>query len=144
MKNCPLLGVRGSTPSLELRPATDELLDQLAEVVRAGKTHAVPAPYDDPMSFYEPDPDPRVAKWLGSIWPRRGNLEPGAWRLYFVVTRSCRPVARLRRDRIQISRVNRVAVVGHIFSLMSIRISSALTGMAVKKPRIIDSCIIIQ
>jgi hypothetical protein len=29
---------------LELRGATDELLDQLAEVVRAGKTRADPAP----------------------------------------------------------------------------------------------------
>ena len=64
MKNYPLLDVRVSTPTLELRGATDELLDQLAEVVRAGKTHADPAPYDDPMSFYEPDPDLRVAKWL--------------------------------------------------------------------------------
>jgi hypothetical protein len=53
MKNYPLLRVRVSTPTLELRGATDELLDQLAEVVHAGKTHASPAPYDDPMSFYE-------------------------------------------------------------------------------------------
>ena len=42
MKNYPLLGVRVTTPTLELRGATDELLDQLAEVVRAGKTHAEP------------------------------------------------------------------------------------------------------
>jgi hypothetical protein len=40
MKNYPLLDVRVSTPTLELRSATDELLDQLADVVRAGKTHA--------------------------------------------------------------------------------------------------------
>lgn len=38
-------------------------------MVRAGKTHADPPPYDDPMSFYEPDPDLRVAKWLWAIWP---------------------------------------------------------------------------
>lgn len=44
----PLLDVRVSTPTLELRGATDELLDQLAEVVRAGKTRADPAPYDGP------------------------------------------------------------------------------------------------
>ncbi len=67
MKNYPLLDVRVSTPTLELRGATDELLDQLAEVVRAGKTHADPAPYDDPMSFYAPNPDLRVAKWLRAI-----------------------------------------------------------------------------
>jgi hypothetical protein len=45
---------------------------QLAEVVRAGKTHADPASYDDPMSFYEPGPDLRVAKWLRATWRRRG------------------------------------------------------------------------
>jgi hypothetical protein len=92
MKNYPLLGVRVSTPTLELRGATDELLDQLAEVVRAGKTHADPAPYDDPMSSYEPDPDLRVAKWLRAIWRRRGKVEPDAWRLYFVVMVAGRPV----------------------------------------------------
>ncbi len=51
MKSYPLLNVRVRTPMLELRGATDELLDQLAEVVHAGKTHTDPAAYDDPMSF---------------------------------------------------------------------------------------------
>ena len=92
MKSYPLFDVRVSTPRLELRGATDELLDELAETVRAGKTHADPAPYDDPMSFYEPDPDLRVAKWLRSIWRRRGIVEPAAWRLYFVVMVDGRPV----------------------------------------------------
>lgn len=92
MKNYPLLSVRISTPELELHPATDELLDLLAEVVRAGKTHADPAPYDDPMSFYEPDPDLRVAKWLPAIWRRRRAVEPDYWRLYFVVMVDGRPV----------------------------------------------------
>lgn len=92
MKNYPLLGVRVSTPRLELRSATDDLLDELAEFVRAGKTHADPAPYDDPMSFYEPDPDLRVATWLRAIWRRRGAVEPDAWRLYFVVMVDGRPV----------------------------------------------------
>lgn len=92
MKSYPLLDVRVSAPTLELRGATDELLDQLAEVVRAGKTHAEPAPYDDPMSFYEPDPDLRVAKWLRAIWRSRGKVEPDAWRLYFVVMVDGRPV----------------------------------------------------
>jgi RimJ/RimL family protein N-acetyltransferase len=85
MRNYPLLAVRVSTPRLELRAATDDLLDELADLVRAGKTHADPPPYDDPMSFYEPDPDLRVAKWLRAIWRRRGIVEPDAWRLYFVV-----------------------------------------------------------
>jgi RimJ/RimL family protein N-acetyltransferase len=92
MKNYPLLDVRISTPTLELRSATDELLDELAEAVRAGKTHAEPPPYDDPMSFYETDPDLRVAKWLRAIWRRRGTVEPDEWRLYFVVMVDGRPV----------------------------------------------------
>ncbi|MBM7785611.1 GNAT family N-acetyltransferase [Tenggerimyces flavus] len=92
MKNYPLLEVRVSTPKLELRASTDELLDQLAEVVRAGKTHAEPAPYDDPMSFYETDPDLRVAKWLRAVWRRRGTVEPGAWRLNFAVMVDGQPV----------------------------------------------------
>ncbi|MFD1054911.1 GNAT family N-acetyltransferase [Terrabacter terrigena] len=81
-----------STPTLELRGATDELLDQLAEVVREGRTHAEPPPYDDPMSFYEKDPDLRVAKWLRAVWRGRGRVEPEAWRLYFVVMVDGRPV----------------------------------------------------
>ncbi|MGY4770367.1 GNAT family N-acetyltransferase (plasmid) [Kribbella sp. CWNU-51] len=85
MKSYPLLDVRVSTPTLELRGATDNLLDELADAVRDGKMHADPAPYDDPISFYEPDPDVRVAKWLRAIWRGRGKVEPDAWRLYFVV-----------------------------------------------------------
>jgi hypothetical protein len=50
------------------------------------------APYDDPMSFYENDPDLRVAKWLRAIWRRRGTVDPDAWRLYFVVMVDGRPV----------------------------------------------------
>jgi RimJ/RimL family protein N-acetyltransferase len=85
MKSYPLLDVRVTTPTLELRGATDDLLDELAGAVRDGKTHADPPPYDDPMSFYEADPDVRVAKWLRGIWRGRGRVEPDAWRLYFVV-----------------------------------------------------------
>lgn len=92
MMSYPLLDVRVSTPTLELHGATDELLDQLAVAVRAGKTHDDPAPYDDPMSFYETDPDLRVAKWLRAIWRRRGTVEPDAWRLNFVVIVDGRPV----------------------------------------------------
>lgn len=92
MKSYPLLGVRVSTPTLELHSATDELLDELSELVRSGKTHAEPAPYDDPMSFYEKDPDVRVAKWLRGIWRGRGHVEPEGWRLYFVVMVEGRPV----------------------------------------------------
>ncbi|RZT17202.1 RimJ/RimL family protein N-acetyltransferase [Kribbella sp. VKM Ac-2569] len=92
MKAYPLFDVRVSTPKLELRGATDDLLDQLAEDVRAGKTHADPLPYDDPISLYEPDPDLRVAKWLQAIWRGRGRVEADAWRLYFVVVVDGQPV----------------------------------------------------
>ncbi|WP_083283443.1 GNAT family N-acetyltransferase [Humibacillus sp. DSM 29435] len=92
MKSYPLLNVCVTTPVLELRGATDELLDQLAEVVRAGKTHAHPLPYDDPMSFYETDTDLRVATWLRAIWRRRGTVKPDSWRLSFVVVVDGRPV----------------------------------------------------
>jgi RimJ/RimL family protein N-acetyltransferase len=92
MKSYPLLGVRVSTPTLELHSATDELLDDLSGLVRSGKTHAEPAPYDDPMSFYEKDPDVRVAKWLRGVWRGRGHVEPDGWRLYFVVMVDGRPV----------------------------------------------------
>ena len=92
MKSYPLLGVRVSTPTLELHSATDDLLDELSELVRSGKTHAEPAPYDDPMSFYEKDPDVRVAKWLRGVWRGRGHVEPDGWRLYFVVMVDGRPV----------------------------------------------------
>lgn len=92
MTSYPLLDVRVSTPTLELRGATDDLLGQLADVVRAGGTHADPAPYDDPMSFYEPDPDLRVATWLRAIWRGRGKVEPDSWRLYFVVVVDGHPV----------------------------------------------------
>ncbi len=92
MKSYPLFDVRVSTPTLELRGATDDLLDQLAEDVRAGKTHADPLPYDDPISLYEPDPDLRVAKWLQAIWRGRGRVEADAWRLYFVVVVDGQPV----------------------------------------------------
>jgi RimJ/RimL family protein N-acetyltransferase len=92
MKSYPLLDVRVSTPRLELRGATDELLDQLAEIVRAGKTHADPAPYDDPMSFYEADPDLRVIEWLRAVWRQRGKVEADSWRLHFVVVLEGRAV----------------------------------------------------
>jgi RimJ/RimL family protein N-acetyltransferase len=103
MRNYPLLDLRVSTPRLELRGASDQLLDELAEVVRAGKTYADPPPYDDPMSLYEPDPDLRVAKWLRAIWRRRGIVEPDAWRLYLVVVVDGRPVGEQTLDGVSFS-----------------------------------------
>lgn len=92
MKSYPLLDIRVTTPRLELRGASDELLDELSELVRAGKTHSDPPAYDDPMSFYENDPDLRVARWLRAIWRRRGTVEPDFWRLYLIVMVDGRPI----------------------------------------------------
>jgi RimJ/RimL family protein N-acetyltransferase len=116
MRNYPLLGLRVSTPALELRGATDELLDELADLVRAGKTHADPAPYDDPMSFYETDPDLRVAKWLRAVWRRRGTVEPDMWRLYFVVMVDGRPVGEQSLTGMSFSTLGTVAT----FSWLSV------------------------
>lgn len=63
----------------------DDLLQQLAPVVRLGKATAVPPPWDDPSAFYELTPDVRVWKWLQGIWRGRGTVRPELWRLYFVV-----------------------------------------------------------
>lgn len=72
--------------------ATDALLEQLAPLVHDGKAVAEPAPYDDPMSLYEADPDERVIRWLQGIWRGRGTVSPAFWRLYFVVLLDGRPV----------------------------------------------------
>lgn len=85
MSPYPPLDVRVVTPRLELRGATDDLLERLIPVVRSGKATADPPPWDDPHPFYESDPDVRVQKWLRGIWRGRGTVRPELWRLYFVV-----------------------------------------------------------
>ncbi|MFD7155241.1 GNAT family N-acetyltransferase [Kribbella sp. NPDC059898] len=92
MLSYPLLDVRVSTPLLELRAATDELLEQLVPVVHAGKMKAEPSPYDDPIAFHEDDPDLRVAKWLRAMWRGRGIVEADRWRMNFVVVVDGEPV----------------------------------------------------
>lgn len=87
------LDVRVVTPRLELRGATDDLLERLAPLVRSGKAMADPPPWDDPCPFYEPDPDVRVRKWLQGIWRGRGTVSPERWRLYFVVIVDGEPIA---------------------------------------------------
>ncbi|SMY05485.1 hypothetical protein BAURA86_04110, partial [Brevibacterium aurantiacum] len=72
-------------PRLELVGAGDEMLAALAPLVRDGKVFAEPAPYDDPMSFYESDPDVRVSRWLQSVWRGRGRFSPSDFRLAFAV-----------------------------------------------------------
>ncbi|ROR66930.1 GNAT family N-acetyltransferase [Agrococcus jenensis] len=92
MLSYPPLNVRVTTPRIQLAGATDELLAELQQVVHDGKATADPAPYDDPMSLYEADPDVRVRKWLQAIWRGRGSVTPDFWRLQFVVVVDGRPV----------------------------------------------------
>lgn len=86
------LNVTVTTPGLELRGATDDLLEALAPLVRDGQADADPPPFDDPISFYENDPDVRVQKWLRAVWRSRARVEPGFWRLGLVVVVGGRPV----------------------------------------------------
>lgn len=79
------LQIRVKTPRLELVGAGDDMLAALAPLVRDGKVFAEPAPYDDPMSFYESDPSARVSKWLQSVWRGRGRFGPAEFRLAFAV-----------------------------------------------------------
>ncbi|WP_211168030.1 GNAT family protein [Brevibacterium sp. 'Marine'] len=65
---------------------------ELAPLVRDGKVFAEPAPYDDPMSFYESDPDVRVSRWLQSVWRGRGRFSPAEFRLAFAVIVDGEPV----------------------------------------------------
>lgn len=88
----PPLAVRVVTPRLELRGATDELLERVAPLVWAGKADDDPPPYDDPFWAYEPDPDRRVEQWLRGVWRGRGTVSPERWRLHFVVIVDGEPV----------------------------------------------------
>jgi RimJ/RimL family protein N-acetyltransferase len=81
----PAFDVHVGTPRLELRAATDDLLEELARLVHDGKAAAHPPPYDDPISFYEKDADLRVQRWMQAIWRGRARVEPDFWRLYFAV-----------------------------------------------------------
>lgn len=88
----PPLDIRVVTPRLELVGATDARLEQLAPAVRAGKADAEPPPWDDPSSFYEPDPEVRVEKWLRAIWRGRSEVSAEYWRLNLVVVVDGAPV----------------------------------------------------
>jgi RimJ/RimL family protein N-acetyltransferase len=80
----PPLQVEVTTPRLRLRGASDDLLEQLLPVVRAGVVEPDEVPFDDPMSLYEDSPT-REWRWLRAAWRNRGRVEPDWWRLNFVV-----------------------------------------------------------
>ena len=89
----PPLDMRIVTPRLQLHGASDDLLEQLAPLVRAGKADDDPQPYDDPFWAYETDPEKRVNLWLRGVWRGRGTVRPGGvWRLQFVVMIDGEPV----------------------------------------------------
>jgi RimJ/RimL family protein N-acetyltransferase len=92
MSGYPPLDLLIRTPMLELRGATDELLEALVPAVRAGIVDpALPLPFDDPVSHYEPSPQ-REWRWLRSTWAGRSRVDPTSWRLYFVVVVDGEPV----------------------------------------------------
>ncbi len=80
----PPLGIEVRTPRLTLAAATDERLERLLPVVRTGVVGPGELPFDDPMSLYDESPS-REWRWLRGIWAGRARVEPGRWRLYFVV-----------------------------------------------------------
>jgi RimJ/RimL family protein N-acetyltransferase len=87
----PPLNVQVHTPRLSLLGATDDLLERLVPVVRAGVVTTPPWPFDDPMSLYEDSPD-REWRWLRAVWSGRGRVSDSFWRLYLVVVVDGEPI----------------------------------------------------
>ena len=87
----PPLNLEVRTPRLTLAGATDELLERLVPIVRAGVADAAPWPFDDPMSLYADSPD-REWRWLRGIWAGRARVDQSFWRLYFVVLLDGEPI----------------------------------------------------
>lgn len=87
----PPLNVQVHTPRLSLLGATDELLERLLPIVRAGVVTEPPWPFDDPFSLYQDGPE-REWAWLRAVWKGRGRLSEDYWRLYFAVVVDGEPV----------------------------------------------------
>jgi RimJ/RimL family protein N-acetyltransferase len=88
----PPLNLAVRTPRLTLAAATDDLLERLVPVVRAGVViDSEPAPFDDPMSLYEDSPS-REWHWMRAIWAGRSRVDATFWRLYFVICDDDEPV----------------------------------------------------
>ncbi|MFJ1757883.1 GNAT family N-acetyltransferase [Kitasatospora sp. NPDC088134] len=87
----PPLNVEVRTPRLTLAGASDDLLERLVPLVRAGLGDAGPWPFDDPSSFSADNPE-REWLWLRAIWSGRARVTPDSWRLYFAVLVDGEPV----------------------------------------------------
>lgn len=87
----PPLNLRVRTPRLALAGATDELLERLVPVVRAGVADGPPWAFDDPISLYADSPE-REWRWLRAIWAGRARVDEDFWRLYFVVLVDDEPI----------------------------------------------------
>src|ERR1700761_2999544 len=80
----PPLNVEVRKPRLTLAGASDELLERLVPLRRAGIAHAEPWPFDDRSTFYLDSPQ-REWQWLQRVWAGRARVSPDSWRLYFAV-----------------------------------------------------------
>ena len=106
----PLFDLAVRTPRVELRSATDDLLEQLVPHVTAGVFDPDgPPPFDDPMSLYDDSPM-REWRWLRAIWAGRARVEPDEWwRLYFVVLVDGEPVGMQDLTGVSFRRLRTVA-----------------------------------
>ncbi|WP_307797970.1 GNAT family N-acetyltransferase [Actinoplanes flavus] len=88
----PPLNLAVRTPRITLAAATDEMLERLVPVVRAGVlVDGEPLPFDDPMSLYAESPH-REWNWMRRIWSGRSRVTDDFWRLYFVICDDGEPV----------------------------------------------------
>jgi RimJ/RimL family protein N-acetyltransferase len=71
------------TPGLELRYATDALLEELAVLHAAGVLRPGTEPFDGDATFY--DPGPGTLRWLKGQWSARSKTAPEWWVLMFAV-----------------------------------------------------------
>jgi RimJ/RimL family protein N-acetyltransferase len=79
----PLFGLSVSTPRLQLRYATDDLLLELTgvagDVIQPGTL-----PFDGDATFYDPTAAGR-RRWLAGQWSARARASPSWWVLVFAV-----------------------------------------------------------
>lgn len=87
----PLFDLVVQTPTLELRYATDELLQALTVPHRDVLDGPGDEPFDGESSFYEPSPVGEL-KFLTGEWGARAKTSPKWWHLSFAVIHRGDPV----------------------------------------------------